>query len=583
MIHSSWLARLVPTGTREVSTHEDEGSMTVTCEAGPVVIDLAYCPPWVHRLHLCLFHTDGRVKVGGVGAPNFSIRLDCLPRLGQLIAQDFDGRLTVIGSQVTYEAVREEMESRDVQPGWKIWASRSKSLTVVALNARIYGRSVGDLRLQDSIGRWDSSPKSLSISSWVRLPESAHAARLETFHAVSVPYERRENEPSYPSLKASYLRIDKIDKELRIALEHDPTSESATLSLDGINEPISIHGYSGAKNLAVLVGNCEKRVTIGGPVEVRLSPVCTVSELVSEYQSFYRAGSPLSDRPQLSAGRAAVIERLAGHWRLGQIGESTIYGPSPRASARLSHRAEFQIFTVLEVADTGALRDAVLSHVSVDPFRGNSPALWRAMKEAAYVQPVLDDDLLSLFTLRGTISRWWQRRIRRLELSPEDVFDDLPFEHRQPSHLLAVIQAIADVANQNGADGATRSICNWVNYRAAELTTMSRAERWLLRLYRLIGYGERPIPAFATWIVGVMGATAWQLRSVDLSLSMATIGDIWKSLSFWAVPSFGLINLPELPVGVNRDVNTFLIHALLAVPFITGILALRNYVKHGNR
>jgi hypothetical protein len=77
------------------------------------------------------------------------------------------------------------------------------------------------------------------------------------------------------------------------------------------------------------------------------------------------------------------------------------------------------------------------------------------------------------------------------------------------------------------------------------------------------------------WLVGLIGG---EISGVVSGSVKGMYGMQCRFGSF-----IRLLNLPELPQAVNGDVNTFLLHALLAIPFLAGIHALRNMIKTARR
>lgn len=63
------------------------------------------------------------------------------------------------------------------------------------------------------------------------------------------------------------------------------------------------------------------------------------------------------------------------------------------------------------------------------------------------------------------------------------------------------LRRIAAIVHASGTDGASRTAANWAAARAHHATAPGRLERGMRWLHRMVGYGQRPGPALASWLV----------------------------------------------------------------------------------
>jgi len=113
------------------------------------------------------------------------------------------------------------------------------------------------------------------------------------------------------------------------------------------------------------------------------------------------------------------------------------------------------------------------------------------------------------------------------------------------------------------------------------LQTTGKTERFILAAYRLIGYGERPMPAFILYFVVALLMAMLSLRDESLALTISGIKHFLTVVTGWLVSPLHLLNLTEDKdsiVHFNQPWDTFA-RLLIAAPFATGLLALRKYVK----
>jgi hypothetical protein len=140
------------------------------------------------------------------------------------------------------------------------------------------------------------------------------------------------------------------------------------------------------------------------------------------------------------------------------------------------------------------------------------------------------------------------------------------------------VRELARLSREKGAPGSVTTRIAWCAYRLRALKTVG-TERLALAVYRLFGYGERPAPALALWLVlslVLAGPVLWAGR-YSPTWSWRGYGQTLLEASRLALgPLAGLSRSGNL---TTSDVLELFARALISAPLVTGILALRNYVK----
>jgi|GEM_PF-5418440 len=133
------------------------------------------------------------------------------------------------------------------------------------------------------------------------------------------------------------------------------------------------------------------------------------------------------------------------------------------------------------------------------------------------------------------------------------------------------LRELSRLAREKGAPGATRTKLGWCANRLRNQT--ADGVEWIaLSFYRLIGYGERPLPALVTWLIAALLSTWVALSTTNASDFNETFGSM--SLG----PLAGIMRVDGS--GAHVDGTGWLaLRALVAIPLVTGLIALRNYVK----
>jgi hypothetical protein len=146
-------------------------------------------------------------------------------------------------------------------------------------------------------------------------------------------------------------------------------------------------------------------------------------------------------------------------------------------------------------------------------------------------------------------------------------------------------RSLADLANSTGAPASVRTQLAWCSYRMRTATAPARAERVLLGFYRLVGYGERVVPAALTYITIAALMNILALHDADFMLSVGGMLHWLRGFLDWLVTPLHILKL----TGDRQTAFTFsqpwdtLARLLVAIPFATGVLALRKYVKEDRK
>lgn len=138
------------------------------------------------------------------------------------------------------------------------------------------------------------------------------------------------------------------------------------------------------------------------------------------------------------------------------------------------------------------------------------------------------------------------------------------------------MRELAALCRRKGTPGSVSTSVAWCAYRLRNIKARG-VEKAALSVYRTLGYGERPLPAFLLWAVMsmVLAGPVLALRGADFD---------WSGYDHFLIeagrlalgPLSGLLKGGTLSGG---DLAEIAARALTAIPLVTGSLALRNYVK----
>lgn len=140
------------------------------------------------------------------------------------------------------------------------------------------------------------------------------------------------------------------------------------------------------------------------------------------------------------------------------------------------------------------------------------------------------------------------------------------------------LRELARICREKGAPGSVTTTVAWCAYRLRSIKTQG-VERVALGLYRWLGYGERPLPAFILWIVLAVGLAGPVLAAGGSKFDPSGTGHLFIEAGRLALgPLAGLLRGGNLSGG---DIAEIAARAITSIPLITGSIALRNYVKSG--
>jgi hypothetical protein len=185
--------------------------------------------------------------------------------------------------------------------------------------------------------------------------------------------------------------------------------------------------------------------------------------------------------------------------------------------------------------------------------------------------------------LPGRDHRIWSRVAPKEPRIPANSGDDAvpPSLTTQLTIEAEYAHALADLAAFKGAPASVRTNLAWCSYRMRNVTAPGRTEHFVLSLYRMIGYGERVIPALICYAVVALMTTTISLHAADLSVTPAGIRLFLETWRNWLASPLHLLRLTDSIT--DSSLWQTLGRALVAIPFVTAVLALRNYVKDDHR
>ncbi len=134
--------------------------------------------------------------------------------------------------------------------------------------------------------------------------------------------------------------------------------------------------------------------------------------------------------------------------------------------------------------------------------------------------------------------------------------------------------------------GSIRSKVAWGRARAQHLTS-GRVERWMYSLFRLVGYGQRPIPPLLTWLaIGSLTMFVAMWMEVDAHSYQGGMLALWVHMLF---TPFVLLRFTAetqasgtdvlAGLGVMERQVVLLLQVLVVAAFVSFIAALRNYMR----
>jgi hypothetical protein len=270
----------------------------------------------------------------------------------------------------------------------------------------------------------------------------------------------------------------------------------------------------------------------------------------------------------LSGAPHAQVLGASGSIKLGKVAKVTIVGGDSFAAA--SDRQTSQPRTAaLEIKDYQSEDDETLTGVSLSnvQFTADSRGLQlisALQDDAQHVSPAITDRLPGL--------RNEDRRV---------TFGQLATGRADDLFASVYATALSELASSKGAPGSVRTRLNWCSYIMRSLTAPTRAERLILTFYRIIGFGERPVPAILAYLVASIFMTVIGLSDRPIQPTSEGLRVWFTTLIDWLATPFHILKLTTPPRGDSTFVqpwDTFS-RILIAAPFATAFFALRKYVK----
>lgn len=253
------------------------------------------------------------------------------------------------------------------------------------------------------------------------------------------------------------------------------------------------------------------------------------------------------------AGSHVVAAGLSGSVMLGNLSGGTILGDPDRGL----------LITGVRSTASGAepLLGAQLENVR---FRNGLPGL-QSLTHAGPARRIEPDTT----DLPG-----WDLRRKLRTRPPKDREQRLSLVHDAD-----FMRRYAEIAREKGASGSASTKIGWCEQRLRHQVTTGWWEQLALWGYRLLGYGERPGPAFLTWLVASLLFTAILGAQHGVQLDGEGVGNFFNAWVSDAVSPIGSI----LRTGATTSDSAwvYLVRAVVAVPLIVGVLSLRKYTRSG--
>jgi hypothetical protein len=262
----------------------------------------------------------------------------------------------------------------------------------------------------------------------------------------------------------------------------------------------------------------------------------------------------------LDLGLHAQVSGSTGSVRLGRVARATVSGDGAAPGVG-------QGLMIESVDPTSDALDGVsLLNARFPVSLAGRQSISALRLHADSVTPRLTDDIPG----RGV----WRRPSR----APHPPRDELQMQAE-------FTRALADLAAERGAPASIRTDLAWSAYRMRNASAPGKTERCILSAYRVIGYGERALPPLALYCILalLMALCALHDHPWDPNLNgIKTLGDAYLT---WLVTPLHLLHLTEDPkntFSLPGHADTFA-RIAIAIPFVTAVLALRNYVKEDHR
>lgn len=166
--------------------------------------------------------------------------------------------------------------------------------------------------------------------------------------------------------------------------------------------------------------------------------------------------------------------------------------------------------------------------------------------------------------------RAWVTRRRRKKYGTDAASQRRLFEDAE------FMRELAALCRRKGTPGSVSTSVAWCAYRLRNMKARG-VERVALNAYRLLGYGERPVPALLLWVLLSVGLAGPVLIAQGGHPAWCCYDRLFVEAGRLALgPLAGLLKGGALTGG---DVAEIAARAVTSIPLVTGALAVRNYVK----
>jgi hypothetical protein len=253
------------------------------------------------------------------------------------------------------------------------------------------------------------------------------------------------------------------------------------------------------------------------------------------------------DAPVLSGGRYLQLSNLSGHIFLGELESATIGG-------LVDSPATHPLF-VSGLGETSNVSDLTLARF-VTPVGDHGGTVLSALRDQAlHIEPLARPDLYSHGNHQSLTARWQH-------------FEDL-----------------AEVASQRGAPASLQTKLAHIAYDARRRSLPSRSiERGVLRAYSFIGYGERFVPCVIAWAIATLVAGFITLPGHAFDPTWPNMTATATHYLHWLLSPLRLFD-PRGVMANDQLANEMdiawvtLLRSFVAIPFVTGVLTARKFVK----
>lgn len=265
-----------------------------------------------------------------------------------------------------------------------------------------------------------------------------------------------------------------------------------------------------------------------------------------------------SDAVRLAAGKGAVLTNLTGTVTLSDVAHSTL-------SAGSGTFLIDGLGAPVQGTD-GPCHGSVLTGISI-PRGLTGRAMLAQLGDVYHFSP-------DVRTIPGRDQTWWARvtKSRAVDYSGSSNRSELV----QDAEL---VRELARLSREKGAPGSVVTKIAWCSYRLRALKARGKVEGGALSAYRIIGYGERPMPAFITWafLSFLLAGPVLAADKYGLDFSPDGFGNFaLEAIRLALGPAAVVTRSGSLS---SADVAELAARVLTSIPLVTGVLALRNYLK----